>query len=157
MKFKRIAAFLMASVMTAGAASVMSASASEVAVRAMKGDINGDTDIDIEDYIAVNNHVKGIKAIPDAQLARADVNWDGKVDITDVQLISWDINGIRPIRSGNVLGRTYVTNQDLDAIMNHINGVKALTGAKFNRADLNRDKKVDIEDATLLANYIYRR
>ncbi len=157
MKFKRIAALLMASVMTAGAASVMSASASEVAVRALKGDINGDTDIDIVDYIAVNNHVKGIKAIPAAQLARADVNWDGRVDITDAQLILWDINGVRPIRSGNVLGRSYVTNEDLDAILNHINGKKALTGAKRTRADLNRDGRIDIEDGSLLASYLYRR
>ena len=157
MKFKRLAALLMASVMTAGAASVMSASASEVAVRALKGDINGDTDIDILDYIAVINHVNGVKAIGSAQLARADVNWDGKVDIFDAQLISWDINGIRSIRSGNVLGRTYVTNEDLEAIMDHINGVKALTGAKKTRADLNRDGRIDIEDASLLSTYLYVR
>jgi hypothetical protein len=157
MKFKKIAALLMASVMTAGAASVMSASASEFAVRAMKGDINGDTDIDIEDLKAVNDHVKGIKAIPAAQLARADVNWDGKVDVTDVTLISYDINGIRPIKSGNVLGRSYVTNEDRDAIVDHINGVKPLTGAKRTRADINRDNRIDIVDAVLLTNYLYRR
>ncbi|MBQ6035577.1 MAG: dockerin type I repeat-containing protein [Ruminococcus sp.] len=162
MKFNKIAAILMASVMTAGAATVMGAAAakessSSPAVRAMKGDINGDTDIDIEDLQAVTWHVKGIKAIPASRLARADVNWDGKVDVTDISLISYDINGISPIRSGNVLGRSYVTNEDLDAIIDYINGVDPLTKAERTRADLNKDGKINVTDAVLLSRYLYVR
>ncbi|MBP5378791.1 MAG: dockerin type I repeat-containing protein [Ruminococcus sp.] len=162
MKFNKIAAILMASVMTAGAATVMGSAAakkssSTFAVRALKGDINGDTEIDIEDLQEVNWHVKGIKAIPDSRLARADVNWDGRVDVTDISLIAYEINGVTPIRSGNVLGRSYVTNEDYDAIMDHINGVEALTGAKRTRADLNKDGKINVVDAALLSRYLYVR
>lgn len=68
--------------------------------------------------------------------------------------ISNHINGIRAIKSGNVLGRNYVSTDDANAIMDHINGKKALKGAALTRADINSDGHVDIIDYVMLNNYL---
>jgi hypothetical protein len=154
MNFRKITAAVMASALMACASSALISSADYFYFKVLKGDINGDTEVDIEDFVLVNNHIKGIKAIPSSRLAAADVNWDGRVDVTDLQLISYDINGIRPIRSGDVLDNGYVSTKDVKAILNHINGVKALSNSRLKRADVNRDNVVDIEDVALIQNYI---
>ncbi|MCR5601981.1 MAG: dockerin type I repeat-containing protein [Ruminococcus sp.] len=154
MNFRKITAAVMASALMACATSALTSSADYYYFKVLKGDINGDTEVDIEDYILVNNHVKGIKAIPSSRLAAADVNWDGKVDVTDVMLISYDINGVRPIRSGDVLDNGYVSSKDVKAIVNHINGVKALSSSRLKRADVNRDNVVNVVDVALIQNYL---
>ena len=49
---------------------------------AVKGDVNGDGDVDIADAVCIVNHVVG-KATPSFVAAAADVNGDGDVDIAD--------------------------------------------------------------------------
>lgn len=210
MKFNKITAFIMASVMTAGAASAMAASAKEYYVKVMKGDIDGngritsaDADlvlkhingqkplgnrfktadvnwdgiVDIEDVCEINNkihsgdvndngildkddaqkvldHIKGKKALKGDALKRADINGDKKVDIEDVA----EINKLRGksagYKAGNVLNDNYITSDDTDAILKHIKGKAALDDEEFVRADVNSDGKVDIEDYSLLFDYI---
>ena len=117
MRFNKIAALLMASVMTAGAASAMTASAKEYYVKVMKCDINGNGRIDTDDrqkvldhingkaagfrrgnvlndnYIttddtdAVLKHIQGKKALSKDAFIRADVNKDNKVDSVDYRKI----------------------------------------------------------------------
>ena len=210
MKFNKITAFIMASVMTAGAASSMAASAKEYYVKVMKGDIDGngsitsaDADlvlkhingekplgnrfktadvnwdgiVDIEDVVEINNkihsgdvndngildkedskkvldHINGKKALKGDALKRADINGDTKVDIEDVN----EINKLRGksagYKAGNVLDDNYITSDDTDAILKHINGKVALDDEEFIRADVNSDGKVDIDDYSLLFDYI---
>ena len=210
MKFNKITAFIMASVMTAGAASAIAASAKEYYVKVMKGDIDGngritsaDADlvlkhingqkplgnrfktadvnwdgiVDIEDVVEINNkihsgdvndngildnddakkvldHINGNKALKGDALKRADINGDKKVDIEDVA----EINKLRGksagYKAGNVLNDNYITSDDTDAILKHIKGKTALDDEEFIRADVNSDGKVDIEDYSLLFDYI---
>lgn len=57
------------------------------------GDVNGDGTIDIEDAVAVIQHINGITPLTDEQEERADVSKDKNIDIDDaVTLISF-VNG----------------------------------------------------------------
>lgn len=154
MKIRKIAAMLMATTIIGCAATAMSASAAAYKMKVMKGDVNGDGRIDITDQIIVNNYVIGVKPISKVYKDAADVNWDGEVDIIDVIYIRDHINGRRAIKSGNVLGRNYVSTDDANAIMDHITGKKPLKGAALTRADINSDGYVNIIDYNMLTNYL---
>ncbi|WP_019679058.1 dockerin type I domain-containing protein [Ruminococcus flavefaciens] len=143
MRFNKIAALLMASVMTAGAASAMTASAKEYYVKVMKCDINGNGRIDTDDRQKVLDHING-KALPRNRITTADVNWDGKVDILDVSEIS------NKLHDGDVSDNGMIDSNDLDRVLKHINGIKPLKGDEFTTANVNGDKKVDIEDYNLI-------
>ena len=210
MKFNKITAFIMASVMTAGAASAMATSAKEYYVKVMKGDIDGNGRITSADSDLVLKHINGQKSLGN-RFKTADVNWDGIVDIEDVAEINYkihdgdvndngildkddaqkvldhingkkalkgdalkraningdkkvdieDVNEINKLRgksagykAGNVLDDNYITSDDTDAILKHINGKVALDDEEFIRADVNSDGKVDIDDYSLLFDYI---
>ena len=157
MKFKRLAALLMASVMTAGAASVMSASAktpNPYYIKVMKGDINGNGRIDKDDIDAVLKHINGKKALPSDRVTTADVNWDNKVDIEDVSILRSNYYYGTAYKAGNVEGNNYVTSDDVQAILDHINGNYALTAAERKRADIDSNGRINIVDAVKLQNYI---
>lgn len=154
MKFNKITAFIMASVLTAGAASSMAASAKEYYVKVMKGDIDGNGRIDIVDYQYVKDHVNKVNLIRASRVAAADVNWDGRVDRKDYLAILDDINGNEAIKSGNVEGNNYVTSDDVQAILDHINGKYALDKYEKVRADINSDGKINITDVSMLQNYL---
>ena len=61
------------------------------------GDVNHDNKIDIEDVVAIMNHINGISALDDKYIWAADVNDDGVVDIEDTVIINNHINGIKPL------------------------------------------------------------
>ena len=155
MKFRKITSILMAAMMAAGAASAMSANAgNEYYVKVMKGDINGNGRIDKGDFEAVNNHVKGKKALPSNRVTTADVNWDNKVDIEDVVIIRNNYYYGTAYKAGNVEGNNYVTSDDVQAIADHVTGKHALTAAERKRADINSDGKINVTDIVMLQSYI---
>ncbi len=53
----------------------------------LKGDVNGDSEIDIADALLVMKHDAGLTMIDDAFQQAADVNNDGEIDIADAILI----------------------------------------------------------------------
>lgn len=55
---------------------------------------------------------------------------------------------------GNVNGDGKIDIADVSQLMNHINGMKALTGAQFKRADVNGDGAADIGDVAAICNHI---
>ena len=65
----------------------------------IKGDVNGDGDVDIADAVCIVNHVVG-KQTPKFNAAAADVNGDGDVDIADavriVNLVVGKISALAP-------------------------------------------------------------
>ena len=146
MKFNKIAAFIMATVMTTGAATAMAASAKEYYVKVMKGDIDGNGRITKEDAELVQKHINGEKALGN-RFTTADVNWDGKVDIEDVVGIRNKINFKGDIDESGVWGE-----RDCKLILDHINGKKALKGDALKKADVNSDKKVNIVDVAIIRN-----
>ena len=163
MKIKRIASFVLAAAMVGCTASVMSASAAKARspyyIKVMKGDVTGNGRIDKDDLNAVLAHIKGQKALPNNRITTADVNWDGKVDIEDAAIIRQNV-GVDDeklsYKAGNVEGNNYITSDDVQAIMDHINGKHALDKYEMKRADINSDGKIDIEDANNLQFYISR-
>lgn len=59
----------------------------------MLGDVNGDGATDIEDAVAIIQHINGMTPLVDDEELRADVSKDNNIDIDDaVTLISY-ING----------------------------------------------------------------
>lgn len=142
MKFNKIAAFLMASVMTAGAMTAMGASAGEYYVKVMKGDIDGNGRITSEDTDLVLKHINGKKSLGN-RFKTADVNWDGKVDIEDAVEIVNKIN-----IKGDIDDSGVWSVNDANRILKHIRGEKALKGDDLKKADFNSDKVIDIVDVS---------
>ena len=63
----------------------------------VKGDVNGDGDINVTDIAMVASHVKGIKPLTAKQIKAADVNGDGDINVTDIAMIAAHIKGIKAI------------------------------------------------------------
>jgi len=63
----------------------------------IKGDVNGDAKININDLTKIAAHVKGKKLLTEEEQMRADVNGDGKLDINDISKIAAHIKGKRLI------------------------------------------------------------
>ena len=63
----------------------------------IKGDVNGDGKININDLTKIAAHVKGKKLLTEEEQMRADVNGDGKLDINDISKIAAHIKGKRLI------------------------------------------------------------
>ena len=61
------------------------------------GDANGDTEINVTDIAVTAAHIKGIKALTDAQVKAADVNNDNSVNVTDIAMMASHIKGIKPL------------------------------------------------------------
>ena len=63
----------------------------------IKGDVNGDGDVDIADAVCIVNHVVG-KYTPVFNAAAADVNDDGDVDIADaVRIVNLVVGKIKAL------------------------------------------------------------
>ena len=93
------------------------------------GDVNGDGSMDIEDYLLVSKYVNGSVKLDDNQLKAADVYQGGK-------------------------SKGVVDMVDRNTLMKAINGVVSVLPDKTVYGDLTGDGKVDVEDATLLTNYL---
>ena len=59
----------------------------------MRGDIDGDGDLDMTDASLVMQYVNGSE-MTEKQIAASDVDGDGDVDMTDVSLILQYVNGM---------------------------------------------------------------
>lgn len=62
-----------------------------------KGDVNGDGKVSTLDYVAIKNHILGVKKLTGDALKRADVNEDGKVSTLDYVAIKNHILGIKKL------------------------------------------------------------
>ncbi len=60
---------------------------------ALKGDLNGDTKINITDAVTLYYYVNGKAQLTDEALAVADMNGDGKYNITDAVTLYYMVNG----------------------------------------------------------------
>ncbi|MBQ8965722.1 MAG: hypothetical protein IJ063_16255 [Ruminococcus sp.] len=60
----------------------------------VKGDINGDGEINVTDVVLAAAHVKSIRALEGDWLARADINGDGDVNVTDLTWIAAFVKGL---------------------------------------------------------------
>ena len=63
----------------------------------LKGDTNGDYDINQTDIDNVNKHISGTQKLSGAAFNSADVNGDNKIDATDAALIKDHIDGKKDI------------------------------------------------------------
>ena len=159
MKLKKITALLMASVMAAGAATAVTASAAPnqggVFAKVMKGDLYRDKKIDVKDLNALKTRLKTSKPVYNSTWETADVNWDRKIDSKDVKALELHVSGRKKIHTGDVNGNSLIEPSDYGDIMKYITGDKVLTATQRYAADVNGDGRVDIEDCVILRNYYF--
>ena len=63
----------------------------------VKGDVNGDGAVNVQDISKLAAHVKGIKALTEDEMSRADANGDNEVNVKDISLIAAYVKGIREL------------------------------------------------------------
>lgn len=69
----------------------------EYSANTLKGDVNGDGTVDIEDAVKVISHVNGQKPLTNAEEKRANVDGNSVVDIEDAVAIISHVNGIKAL------------------------------------------------------------
>lgn len=57
----------------------------------IRGDVNGDTKVNIKDVTLIQKHVAKTKKLTDKQLSKSDINNDGKVNIKDATALQKEI------------------------------------------------------------------
>lgn len=65
----------------------------------LRGDVNGDGEVNVTDVVLVAAHVKNIKALDSASQKRADVNYDGDINVTDIIKIAAHVKGLKSLNS----------------------------------------------------------
>jgi hypothetical protein len=65
--------------------------------KAVKGDVNGDGNINVTDISKTAAHVKGLKKLTDEEKELADVNNDGIVNVTDISKIAAHVKGLKKL------------------------------------------------------------
>ncbi|MBQ8966161.1 leucine-rich repeat protein [Ruminococcus sp.] len=63
----------------------------------VRGDVNGDGEVNVTDVTLTAAHVKAISALEGDRLEAADVNGDGDVNVTDLSAIAAHVKGIRAL------------------------------------------------------------
>ncbi|MBQ8965039.1 CotH kinase family protein [Ruminococcus sp.] len=63
----------------------------------LRGDLNGDGEINITDLTKLAAHVKSIKGLEGEALAAGDINEDGEVNVTDMVSLAAYVKGIREL------------------------------------------------------------
>lgn len=124
-------------------------------IKVMKGDINGDGEINLRDYLLLNGAIKGKQGFKTMNAYNAaDVNWDGEVNVTDIAVFSDHINFRKAIKSGDLDGDCVVTIFDRNTIKNYVSGKVKLTKAELLASDLDNNGKVNSYDVLLMNYYL---
>ena len=67
-------------------------------VKISKGDVNGDSSINVTDIALIATHIKGIKALSSNSQKNADANGDGQINVSDIAVIASHIKGIKALK-----------------------------------------------------------
>ena len=67
-------------------------------VKVSKGDVNGDSSINVTDIALIATHIKGIKALSSNSQKNADANGDGQINVSDIAVIASHIKGIKALK-----------------------------------------------------------
>ena len=135
------------------------------------GDVNEDGKVDNLDSVMTLRYIAGLVELTPEQILKADVNCDGKVTEEDAKLIlNYDaeiISGFSSEFAGylneinNSINEDYVNgyeigdvnadgkvdSTDANLIYNYIRGIKTFTSEEETRADFNKDRIINEEDA----------
>ena len=135
------------------------------------GDVNEDGKVDFLDAIMTLRYIEGLAELTPEQILKADVSCDGKVTEDDAKLIlNYDaeiINGfssefagylneinnsisedfVNGFEIGDVNADGKVDSTDANLIYNYIRGIKIFTSEEETRADFNKDRIINEEDA----------
>ena len=157
MNMKKIITGIFATALMACSLSAFTATAANnnLAVRYMKGDLNGDGLINEADKVLLSNYVVGSITLNDENAVKAaDVNWDGEVDIMDVIRMNKHIADISYIHTGNLNNDIRVTSVDNDILSHFLLGTGNIHPKYKYDADVNGDDKIDSNDLLLLTKYL---
>ena len=135
------------------------------------GDVNEDGKVDNLDAVMTLRYIAGLAELTPEQILKADVNCDGKVTEDDAKLIlNYDAEIISGFSSefagylneinnsisedfvngfeiGDVNADGKVDSTDANLIYNYIRGIKTFTSEEETRADFNKDRIINEEDA----------
>ena len=154
MNIKKIITGIMASALMACSLSAFSATADYYPIKLMKGDVNGDGSIDVSDQTLLALYLTHQATLSKNGLGAADVNWDNDIDLTDVSLISAHIAKKTNIHTGDANGDRVVSNDDVQAIRDHIAHISTLSAKRKIAADIDGNGVIDVTDLNYVSIYL---
>ncbi|MFN0057630.1 MAG: dockerin type I domain-containing protein [Planctomycetota bacterium] len=134
-------------------------------VRSSPGDLSGDGIIDRADLRLMSAYFEG--AAMTCSMDTIDFNRDRRVDIADFvglaelvtardgQPIAVTVVTVS-IRLGDVTNDGVIDGKDVDALASYLAGEINLE-SPIDAADVNRDRRLDVADLSMLAEYVYGR
>ncbi len=118
----------------------------------IKGDVNFDSKVDIEDYKILYEIATTQRRINFIEKMAGDMDDDGAVDGIDVIILDLMLNDMPPSRlKGDVNGDGKVDTEDYGLLVKIAYSMERITdNVMFQRADINEDGAVDAYDAVCL-------
>lgn len=124
---------------------------SRISSTALRGDINGDGQVNSNDLALLNQYLNN-SSVP-INKADADMNNDGVINIADYNYLVQFLNPPQPILKGDVNGDGKVNEADYNLLNQFISGQKVSNFHHYN-ADMNNDKKFTTTDLSQLRSKV---
>lgn len=112
------------------------------------GDLSNNSVLDADDITILQDYLDKKIVFNNDQKKKADINGDGNITETDFNYLKEIIEYGYIL--GDVDGDSRITISDVTLLQKHIAGITKFTDEQFERADVNRDGKVDNTDLELL-------
>lgn len=151
--FKKIAACAAAAMTLACSVTAMPTSAGTEPFAYIKGDVNGDGRVTMQDHDAIVDIIMARKAPSNKSWGAADVNFDHKVDPTDFNIVGLYLKTGQLYANGDVDGDNKVTKKDVKAIADYVNGKRPFFKKQIILSDVNKNNMVTAKDYMLIRNY----
>lgn len=121
----------------------------------LKGDVNRDTKITLDDCELIKEHIMEEITLDEEQLYLADVNGDGEIKASDYVKLKNYIEG-RSYRflKGDVNRDGKITNVDNKLILDNVQGSVTLDDEQKHLADMNDNDVIELTDYSMLLKII---
>lgn len=120
---------------------------STISSTGLKGDVNGDGNVNSDDLRWLDQHLKNSSVA--ISRADADMNNDGIINYVDYNLLVYFLNPPKPILKGDVNRDGKIDEADYKLLSQYVAGLK-VSGFYHYNADMNDDKKFTSTDLSQL-------
>lgn len=120
---------------------------STISSTGLKGDVNGDGNVNSDDLRWLDQHLKNSSVA--ISRTDADMNNDGIINYVDYNLLVYFLNPPKPILKGDVNRDGKIDEADYKLLSQYVAGLK-VSGFYYYNADMNDDKKFTSTDLSQL-------